>query len=339
VNVNLCAVFSRLFLLHTRVLVTLALLISASLSTTYALAQGTYPTKPVRMIVPFPAGGATDILARAVAERLAQRLGQPVIIDNKPGAGANIGAEAAAKSVADGYTILMGSIASHSIGMTYYRNIGYDIRKDFAPISMTAQITNALVIYPGLPVDSVKSLVSLLKANPGKHNCASSGTGGLIHLTCELFKQQAGVNVVHIPYKGTQLFIPDLMNGQVSITLDTLPPHLPHIRAGKLRALAVTTRKRSAILPDVPTVEEAGYPGFESVAVYALLAPAGTPRDIVERLNRETTAILAQPDLRERLGPQGIDVAGSTPEAVQNFIQNEVTKWAKVIRDGNIKPE
>ena len=300
---------------------------------------GGYPAKPIHLIVPFPPGGATDILARSVAERLSARLAQPVIIDNKPGAGANIGAEAAAKSIPDGYTLLMGSIASHSIALSYYRKLGYDIRRDFAPISMAGYITNVLVVTPDLPVNSVKELIALAKAKPGELNFASSGTGGLIHLTGELFKQMAGIDIVHVPYKGTALFLPDLMKGEIAMSLDTLPPHLPHIKAGKLRALAVTTRQRSPVMPALPTMAEAGLPGFESVAIYALFAPAGTPKDIVALLNREVNAVLQQSDLRDRLAAQGIEIAGSTPEAVQAVVLEEVAKWARVIKLGNIQPE
>ena len=311
---------------------------SAEAQTGAKTASG-YPAKPIRMIVPFPPGGATDILARSVAERLSARLAQTVIIDNKPGAGANIGAEAAAKSAPDGYTILMGSVASHSIALSYYRKLGYDIRRDFAPISMAGYITNVLVVTPGLPVNSVKELIALAKAKPGQLNFASSGTGGLIHLTGEMFKQMAGIDIEHVPYKGTALFLPDLMKGDIAMSLDTLPPHHPHIKAGKVRALAVTTKQRSPVLPDLPTMAEAGLPGFESVAIYALFAPVGTPKDIIALLNREANVVLQQADLRERLAGQGIEIAGSTPEAVQAVVLEEVAKWEKVIKQGNIQPE
>jgi tripartite-type tricarboxylate transporter receptor subunit TctC len=317
----------------------LALLAAPAQAQTGARTAAGYPAKPIHLIVPFPPGGATDILARSVAERLGARLGQPIVIDNKPGAGANIGAEAAAKSAADGYTLLMGSIASHSISLSYYRKLGYDIRRDFAPISMAGYITNVLVVTPSLPVHSVKELIALAKAKPGQLNFASSGTGGLIHLTGEMFRQMAGIDIVHVPYKGTALFLPDLMKGDIAMSLDTLPPHLPHIKAGKLRALAVTTRQRSPVMPELPTMAEAGLPGFESVAIYALFAPAGTPKDIVALLNREANVVLQQPDLHDRLAAQGIEIAGSTPEAVQAVVLEEVAKWAKVIKAGNIQPE
>jgi tripartite-type tricarboxylate transporter receptor subunit TctC len=322
--------------LITALLLPLSLAVSAQAPP--RLASG-YPAKPIRVIVPFPAGGATDILTRVVAEKLSTRLGQPVVVDNKPGAGANIGAEAAAKSPADGYTFLMGSIASHSIAMSYYRNLGYDLRRDLVPVSLVGKVTNAVIVTPSLPVTSVAELIALAKANPGKLTFASSGTGGLIHLTGEMFRLQAGIDIVHVPYKGTSFFLPDLMEGRVSMALDTLPPHLPHLRSGKVRALAVTTAKRSPVFPALPTVSEAGLPGFESVAIYGLLAPTGTPADVIALLNRETNAVLQMPDVIAKLADQGIEAAGGTPEALGAIVQSELARWAKVIRDANIKPE
>jgi tripartite-type tricarboxylate transporter receptor subunit TctC len=299
---------------------------------------GGYPAKPIHIIVPFPAGGATDILTRVVADKLGARLGQTVIVDNKPGAGANIGAEAAAKSAPDGYTLLMGSVASHSISVTYYKTLAYDFRRDLAPISMVGHVPSVLVITTSLPAKTVPELIAYAKANPGKLNFASSGTGALIHLTGEMFKQMAGIDIVHVPYKGTALFLPDLIDGRVSMSLDSMPPHLPHIKSGKLRALAVTSAKRSPVLPDLPTVAET-LPGFEAVAPYALFAPTGTPPDIIALLNREVNAVLLMPDVRDKLAEQGIDVAGSTPDALAATVRTEIAKWAKVIKDGNIKPE
>jgi tripartite-type tricarboxylate transporter receptor subunit TctC len=298
-----------------------------------------YPARAIHLIVPFPAGGATDILGRAVGERLAARLGQSIVVDNKPGAGANIGAEAAAKSPADGYTLLMGSVASHSIALSYYKTLGYDVRRDLTPISMVGYVTNVLVVAPSLPARTVQEVIAYAKANPGKVNFASSGTGGLIHLTGEMFKAQAGIDIVHVPYKGTALFLPDLMDGRVSMTLDTLPPYMTQIKAGKVRAIAVTTAQRSPAMPDLPTVSESGLPGFESVAIYGLFAPTGTPKEIVDLLNREAAVVLKQPDLKEKLAVQGIEIAGSTPEALGTIVRNEVAKWAKVIKDAQIKPE
>jgi tripartite-type tricarboxylate transporter receptor subunit TctC len=298
-----------------------------------------YPARPIHVIVPFPAGGATDILTRVVVDKLGARLGQTIIVDNKPGAGANIGAEAAAKAPPDGYTLLMGSVASHAIAVSYYRHLGYDFRRDLAPISMVGYVPNVLVVTPGLPVRSVPELIAYAKAHPGELNFASSGTGALIHLTGEMFKQMAAIDIVHVPYKGTALFLPDLIDGRVSMALDSMPPHLPHIKSGKLRALAVTSAQRSPVLPDLPTVAEAALPGFESVAPYALFAPAGTPADIIALINREVNAVLLLPDVRDKLAEQGIEASGSTSEALASIVKNEIGKWAKVIKDGNIKPE
>ena len=301
------------------------------------LASG-YPAKPIKIIVPFPPGGNTDILTRVVAEKLGMRLGQSVLVDNKPGAGANIGAEAAARSAPDGYTLLMGSVASHAIAVTYYKTLGYDFRRDLAPISMVGVVPSVLVITNTLPAKTVPELIAYAKANPGKLNFASSGTGALIHLTGEMFKLMAGIDIVHVPYKGTALFLPDLIDGRVSMSLDSMPPHLPHIKSGKLRALAVTSAKRSPVLPDLPTVAET-LPGFEAIAPYALFVPTGTPADIVALLNREVNAVLQMPDVRGKLAEQGIDVAGGTTDELAATVIAEIAKWAKVIKDGSIKPE
>lgn len=297
-----------------------------------------YPAKPIHVVVPFPAGGATDILTRVVAEKLGARLGQTMIVDNKPGAGANIGAEAAAKAAPDGYTLLMGSVASHAISVTYYKTLGYDFRRDLTPISMVGHVPSVLVITNSLPVKTVPELIAYAKSHPGQLNFASSGTGALIHLTGEMFKQMAGIDIVHVPYKGTALFLPDLIDGRVSMSLDSMPPHLPHIKSGKLRALAVTSAKRSPVLPDLPTVAET-LPGFESIAPYALFAPTGTPAEIIALINREVNAVLLMPEVRERLAEQGIEISGSTPDALASTVKSEIAKWAKVIKDGNIKPE
>ena len=316
----------------------LGFLPSAHAQSPARLASG-YPAKPIRIIVPFPAGGATDILTRVVADRLGARLGQTLIVDNKPGAGANIGAEAAAKALPDGYTLLMGSVASHSISVTYYKTLGYDFPRDLTPISLVGYVPNVLVITPGLPVKTVPELIAYAKAHPGQLNFASSGTGALIHLTGEMFKQMAAIDIVHVPYKGTALFLPDLIDGRVSMSLDSMPPHLPHIKSGKLRALAVTSAKRSPVLPDLPTVAEAALPGFESIAPYALFVPAGTSADIIALLNREVNAVLLMPEVRDKLAEQGIEVSGSTADALAAIVKSEIVKWAKVIKDGNIKPE
>jgi tripartite-type tricarboxylate transporter receptor subunit TctC len=304
-----------------------------------AQAQDTYPSKPLKVVVPFPAGGATDILTRAITEKLAVKLGQSVVIENKPGAGANIGAAYVAKAAPDGYTILMGSIGSHSIAVSYYKDPGYHFKKDLIAISTAGTLSNIVVVGNELPVKNLAELVALAKQDPGKLTCGSSGTGGLIHLTCEMFKAAAGIDVLHIPYKGTSLLMPDLISGRVAMALDTLPPYLPMLKDGKVRALAITTAKRSALMPALPTVAESGYPGFESVASYGFFAPTGTPPAIIERLNREINTVLLDPELKAKLAQQAIEIEGSTPQALAAFVDGEIAKWANVIRASNIQRE
>jgi tripartite-type tricarboxylate transporter receptor subunit TctC len=302
-------------------------------------AAAQYPTKPIRLIAPFPPGGGVDIVARTVGEKLSARLGQSIVVDNRPGAGATIGTTLAAKSAPDGYTLLVGPVIGLAIVQAYHRKLDFDIRRDFAPITKIGYGTVVLVVPPSLGVSSVKELIALAKATPGQLSFASSGTGALIHLTGELFKQMAGVDILHVPYKGTTQLLPDLIDGRVSLTIDSMPAHLPHIKAGRLRALGVASRKRSVQLPDVPTMSEAGLPGFESYTDYALYAPAGISRAIVALLNRETNTVLQLPDLRTKLAAIGIEITGSTPEALQAEVVDEVAKWTKVIKNANIKPE
>lgn len=304
-----------------------------------ATAQDNYPSKPIKVVVPFPAGGATDILTRAITEKLAQRIGQSVIIENRPGAGANIGAATVAKAAPDGYTLLMGSIGSHSISVTYHKDPGYNFQKDLMPISAAGTLSNIVVVGNEVPANNLAELVAYAKANPGKLTCGSSGTGGLIHLTCEMFKSAAGIDVLHVPYKGTSLLMPDLISGRVTMSLDTLPPYLTMLKDKKVKALAITTSKRSPLVPDLPTIAESGYPGFESVASYGFFAPAGTPKAIIDKLNKEINIVLLDPQLKEKLLALGIEIEGSSPEALQAFVNGEVDKWARVIKTSNIKPE
>ena len=315
-----------------------SLLPLATLAPLLAEAQA-YPVKPIRLIVPLPPGGGQDLVARAVAERLSTRLGQSIVIENKPGATGNIGTEYVAKSPPDGYTLLLSGISSSAIGVSYYSNLGYDIRRDLAPITMIGHGTTVLVVSPALNVNSVAGLIALAKAQPGKLNFASNGTGGFFHLTGELFRQTAGIDVVYVPYKGTAQFVPDLIDGRISFALDNVPAYLTHIRSGKVRALAVAMNERSALLPELPTLAEAGLAGVEAFAVYALMAPRGMPKEIVALLNRETRALLLEPALKDKLGSQGIVLGGSTPEACRAFIVEAVARWAKVMKDAGIKPE
>ena len=302
-------------------------------------AAAQYPTKPIRFIAPFPPGGGVDIVARTVGEKLGARLGQTIVIDNRPGAGATLGTALAAKSAPDGYTLLVAPVIGLAIAHAYYRKLDYDLRRDFAPVSKIGFGTVVMVVPPSLGVSSVKELITLAKAKPGQLSFASSGTGALIHLTGELFKQMAGVDILHVPYKGTTQLLPDLIDGRVSLAIDSLPAHIPHIQAGRLRALGVARRTRSAQLPGVPTMSEAGLPGFESYTDYALYAPAGTSKAIVALLNRETGTVLQLPDLRAKLAGIGIEVDGSTPEALGAEVASEIAKWTKVIKDANIKQE
>lgn len=325
------------FILHRSAFIPCAIAAISLLPGGSVLAQS-YPTKPVRVIAAFPPGGGVDIVARAISERLTTRLGQSFVVDNRPGAGTTIGTELATKGTPDGYTLLIGPIGAALIAQIYYKK-SYDIRRDLAPITKIGYGTIVLVVAPSLGVSSVKELIALAKSKPGQLTFASSGTGSNIHLTGEMFKQRAGIDIVHVPYKGSALMLPDLIEGRVSMALDSMPAHLPHIKSGRLRALAVASPQRSAQLPDVPTIGEAALPGFQSNTDYALYAPAGTPKEVIARLNRETIAVLDQADLKARLAALGIEVAGGTPEAMRKEVLAEYDKWAKVLKEGNIKQD
>ncbi|MGQ0750953.1 MAG: Bug family tripartite tricarboxylate transporter substrate binding protein [Betaproteobacteria bacterium] len=321
-----------------RTLVCLTAVAALALTTLPASAQQ-YPNKPIRLIAPFPPGGGVDIVARSVGEKLSARLGQTVVVDNRPGAGATLGTGIAARSAPDGYTLLVAPVIGLAIAHAYYRKLDYDLRRDFAPVSKIGFGTVVMVVPTSLKVGSVKEVITLAKAKPGQLSFASSGTGGLIHLTGELFKQMAGVDLVHVPYKGTAQLLPDLLDGRVSLTIDSLPAHIPHIKAGRLRALGVARKTRSAQLPDVPTMSEAGLPGFESYTDYALYSPTGTPSAIVSLLNRETNVVLQMADVRAKLAGIGIDIAGSTSDELRAEVASEIAKWTKVIKDAKIKQE
>ena len=297
-----------------------------------AAAQGSYPSKPVRLVVPFPAGGTTDILARAVAQKLSETWGQQVIVDNRPGAGGNIGSELVAKSPPDGYTLLMGTVGTHAINPSLYAKMPYDHVKDFTPVILVAGVPNVLVVNPALPVNSVPELIAYAKANPNKLNFASSGNGTSIHLSGELFKTMTGAQMTHVPYKGSSPALTDLIGGQVQLMFDNLPSSLQFIKAGKLRALAVTTAARSQALPDVPTLAESGLPGFEASSWFGVLAPAGTPPAIVEKINGAVAAWLASPEAKEKLAGQGAIAAGGTSDAFVRHIADESSKWSKVVK-------
>ena len=302
-----------------------------------AFAQQSYPNKPIKMIAPYPPGGGVDTVARLVAERLSVRIGQTIAVENRPGAGATIGADALAKSPPDGYTIMLGSITDYAIAPHVHKNLGFDMKRDFIPVVEVAFGTVGLVVYADLPVKNLQELIAFAKANPGQLSYASSGVGGSQHLNAEMFKQMAGVDLVHVPYKGTTQFLPDLMSGRVQMSVDSMPAHLPHIKSGKVRALAVATRTRVPMLPDVPTMAEAGLLGYETATNDTLFVPTGTPADIVALLNRETNAVLQQADVKEKLLTLGIITIGGTTESAQARVPAELTKWANVIKNGNIK--
>jgi tripartite-type tricarboxylate transporter receptor subunit TctC len=293
-----------------------------------------YPNRPLRIVVPLSAGAA-DTLSRTIAAKLTERWGQPVIVENRPGAGTTLGTDLVAKAPADGYTLLMATF-SHAVNATFYRTLPYDTLKDFAAVTLVASAPNILEVHPSVPAKTVPELIAMAKAQPGKLNFASAGNGSSSHLAGELFKSLAGVQIVHVPYKGAAPAMNDVLGGRVEMTFDPLPSSLAHIKAGKLRPLAVTTTSRSAALPDVPTMAEAGVPGYELNGWSGLLVHAGTPKEIVRALNQEIVAIIKAPEPKERFTGLGFDIVGNTPEQFQAFIEAEVVKWGKVVRDANV---
>jgi tripartite-type tricarboxylate transporter receptor subunit TctC len=298
-----------------------------------------WPDRPIRLIVAFPPGGGTDIVARLLAPELSKRLGQPITIDNKGGAGGNIGTDAAAHAAPDGHTLLMGNIAPNAINVSTFKQLPFDPDKDFSPISLVAVTPNILVVNPAVPAASVAELVALAKAQPGKLNFPSAGRGTSSHLAGELFNAMAKVDMVHVPYKGGGQAFTDLLGGQVQVFFATMPAAMPFVKTGKLRALAVASDQRSATLPELPTIAESGLPGYSAITWYGLLAPKGTPREIVQRLNREINEILKQPATREQLLAQGFEPAGNTPAEFAAFISNEIVKWARVVKAAGLVPE
>ena len=299
---------------------------------TSALAQA-YPTKPVTIIVPFAAGGTTDILARIIGQALTAELGQSVVVDNRAGAGGNIGGQAAAKATPDGHTLFMGTVGTHAINASLYKKMPFDPVKDFAPLTRVANVPNLLVANPAQPYKSVKDLIAYAKANPGKVNFGSSGNGSSIHLSGELFKSLAKVDMQHVPYKGSAPAVTDLLGNQIGIMFDNMPSAIQHVRSGKLVPLAVTTAKRSAELPNVPTIAEAGVPGYEATSWFGMFAPAGTPAPVLAKLNAAIVKVLAQPDVKKKINEQGAEVYSETPEQFAAFIQAESVKWGKVVKE------
>ena len=302
-----------------------------------ALAQ-TYPTKPVRMLVPTTPGGSVDTLARTIGPKLAERWGQQIIVDNRPGAGGTIAGDLAAKAPPDGYVLMLGTIAALGTNVSLQKKIPYDPVKDFAPVSLVATQNLMLLVHPSVPVKTVKELVRFAKSQPGKLSFASAGNGTGSHLSGELFKQLAGVDILHIPYKGVQPAMVDVISGQVAVNFPSILTALPHVRSGRVRPLAVTGAARTRAAPELPTMQEAGIKGYESATWYGIVAPAGTPQDIVMKLSTEVAATLKQPDTHERLSREGADPVGSSPQEFGKFIQMEIEKWRKVIRAAGIQP-
>lgn len=296
-----------------------------------------FPTKPIRIIVAYPPAGTTDILARLVGQRMTESWGQPVITDNRAGAAGNIGTEIAARATPDGYTLLMGTAGSHSVNPNLYRKLNWHPIRDFAPISLVAIVPNIMVVNNSLPVKSVKELIAYAKANPGKLNYGSPGNGSTAHLSMEMFKSMTGTSLVHIPYKGSAPVLADLIGGQISITIDNMPVYLPQVKAGKIRALAVSPAKRSPAAPELPTIAEAGVPGYDSGAWFGLLAPAGAPKPVVAKLAAETARILKMREVHERISELGAEPVGGTPEQFAALIKADGLKWARVIRDAKVE--
>lgn len=300
-------------------------------------AQDAWPNKPIRLVIPFTPGGATDILGRMVAQDLGKALGVSIVVENRPGAGGNIGAEIVAKSPADGYTILMCTISTQAINPSLYPKLSFDPNKDLTPVTLFATVPNVLVVHPSVPANSVTELIALAKSRPGKLNFGSSGNGTSIHLSGELFKSMTGTFMTHIPYRGSAPAIADLMAGQLDLMFDNLPSAISHIRSGKLRALGVTSPKRSPSLPDLPTIAEAGVPGFDATSWFGVMAPAGTPAAIVGRMQQILARGLATPESRERLLGLGAEGVGNTPEVFGQFVRTEAAKWANLVRVSGAK--
>jgi tripartite-type tricarboxylate transporter receptor subunit TctC len=316
----------------------LALLCAICFGATWPAAAQQYPNRPVRMLVPTTPGGSVDTLARTIGPKLTERWGQQIIVDNRPGAGGTIAGELAAKAPPDGYLVLLGTISSLATNVILQKKLPYDPVKDFAPVSLVVTQNLMLVVHPSVPAKTVNELVRFAKSQPGKLSFASAGSGTGSHLSGELFKQVAGVDILHIPYKGVQPAMVDVISGQVAINFPSILSAMPHVRSGRVRALAVTGPKRTRAAPELPTMQEAGSKDYESMTWYAIVAPAGTPQDIVTKLSAEVAAILKHPETNERLSREGADPVGSTPQEFGRFMQSEIEKWRKVIRAAGIQP-
>jgi len=315
------------------------LLVALAMANVYPALAETWPTRPIRFIVPFAPGGGGDVVGRIIGQRMSDQLGKPLVIDNRAGGGGTLGCELAAKAAPDGYTLLLGNVGPIAVGPALYPKLAYDPVRDFAPVTMIASFPNLLVANPGLPFKTVPELVAYAKSRPGTLNFASAGAGTSTHLAGELFKSVAGIDVVHVPYKGGAAAMTDIIAGQVAYYFGTMPSSMPLAKAGKLRALAVTSLTRSPAAPEVPTIAESGYPKFETAAWYGLMFPTGTPREIVARTNAATMSVLALSDIRERLVHEGSEPMGSTPAQFSAYIKAEIAKWSGVVKAANLKAD
>lgn len=322
------------------VLATAGALLAGATAVPALAAAADYPSKPIRLVVPYPPGGATDVIGRTLAQHLSSALGQQVVVDNRAGAAGNIGAELVAKAPADGYTLLMGALTSHAINAALYKSrVSYDIEKSFAPVAIVGTVPLVFVVNPGVKASSLPQLIALAKSTPGTITFASAGNGSPQHLAGEMFKRMAGVDMLHVPYKGSGPAMTDLIGGQVLSMVETVPAAQSYVKGGKIRALAVTTSERVTALPDVPTTSEAGLKDFEVNSMFGIVAPAGTPAPVVERLNAELKKILAEPDVKASLLKQGAIATWTTPAQTQVRIKSELAKWTAVIREAGVKPE
>lgn len=313
--------------------------VAAAIGNPVAAAEPAYPSRPIRMVVPFPPGGATDLLARVLAQRLGESLGQQVVVDNRPGAGGTLGSRLMLDAQADGHTILMGTTSTHAIGPHLYAKPPYDPARDFAAITLVSSTPTVLLIGAALPPTSVKELIAYAKSKPGVLNYGSSGIGTQFHLSGELLKLLTGINIVHIPYKGTALVYPDMFSGQIALLFDTPSVALPFIKAGRVRALGVTSAKRAGVLPEVPTIAEAGVPGYNAELWFCLVGPAKLPAAVAARIAADTAKIVKLPDVKERLDQQGMEAVANSPAQLQQFIAAQNEQWAKVVRTAGVKAE
>ena len=315
-----------------------ALAVAFAAAATPAAHADPYPTHPVRMVIPFPAGGPTDVMTRILSDRLGAALGQTVVVENKPGAGGTIGSEFVAQSAPDGYTLLMATGSTHSVA-PYVQKVPYDPQKDFTPVIYVGYATNILLVSPKLGVSNVRELIALAKKEPGKLNYSSSGIGSVAHVTAEMFASMAGIKLTHVPYKGTQLSVPDMMSGQIAMLFDNTMTAKPHIDSGRLKGIAISSKERSSLVPDMPTIDESGLPGFDSYNWFGIFGPAHLPPAVVERLNTEMNKILHDPAVKAKFSQLGFEVTGGTPAEFAQVVQREGQRWSKVIHDAHVKAD